>query len=326
MKSDPSVTIVVLNWNGWQDTAACVRSLFNLKYERFNVVVCDNGSTDGSLDELLNAFSADHLNLVILKDPAMNPVSSPFQERLITLIDNRSNLGFAGGNNVGMRYAMQAWDPDFYWVLNNDTEVDPLALRELLDEFRRMPGVGICGSKLVYWHGRSEVQALGGGIHNRVFCTTRELKPGAKDIVSSDMSGRGPELDYVSGASMLVSRRLVEDVGLMEERYFLYFEELDWAERARKKGFQLGYADSSVVYHKEGATIGTNARTPKARSVVSEFYGVRSRILFTSRFYPLFLPTLYLALLVAVIRRFQRSQPDRAKMILGLMLRPTRRL
>lgn len=117
---------------------------------------------------------------------------------------------------------------------------------------------------------------------------------------------------------MLVSRQFVEQIGLMSEDYFLYFEEVDWAVRAKGR-FSLGYAPKSIVYHKVGASIGTSSN-PAKKSLTCDYYNIRNRILFTRRYYPFFLPTVYLVLALELLLRLLCGRLDRTIMIARQML------
>lgn len=307
--------IILVNWNGWRDTLECLESLLLLDYPDFRIVICDNGSDDGSLERIagwvgergvtLARFQREGGSAVLCGDP------------LITLIDIGENLGFAGGNNVGIRHAL-ARGAAYCWLLNNDTVVEPDALSQLVARMRQDASVGICGSTLRLYHDRDRIQALGGGFYYRWLgvpwhygrCTRWNRSAGLQLRAEARMN-------YVEGASMLVSRDFLERVGLLNEEYFLYFEEADWALRGRGR-FALGYAAGSVVYHKVGGSIGTSSN-PSRKSYVCDFYNVRNRILFARRHHPFTLPTVYLVLMVEVLLRVLCGRWDRAGMILGLM-------
>ena len=124
-------------------------------------------------------------------------------------------------------------------------------------------------------------------------------------------------MNYVEGASMLVSRQFIDEIGLLCEDYHLYFEEADWAIRAKGR-FKLGYAPQSVIYHKIGGSIGTSSN-PANMSYISDYFNVRNRILFTRKFYPVALPTVYLVLFGSMFLRIMLGKLDRAAMILKLM-------
>jgi GT2 family glycosyltransferase len=198
----------------------------------------------------------------------------------VILIDNGGNWGFARGNNVGLELALRDPALNFFWLLNNDTEVPADTIGHLAEACGRRPDVGLWGGTVIY-HGQPEsVQALGGGALNRRTAETRHIgaffssqavqsTPGLVEQVESEM-------DYALGACMWATRAWVEHAGLLGEHYFLYYEEIDWALRGRR-WFKLGYEPKAVVLHKEGASIGTS---PSGGSPLSVFHLVRSRLIF----------------------------------------------
>lgn len=231
--------------------------------------------------------------------------------RLI-LIQNTENVGFAAGNNLGLRYALRNPRCHLFWLLNNDTVVEPDALAAMVREMENHPNVGLCGSLNLFYSDPDKVQAEGGMTYNR---WTARVRPPSSGGVLKKLGRSGTvRMDYVNGASALASRAFLETVGLMEESYFLYFEEMDWAFRARGC-FQLGYARDSVIYHKEGASIGTSLNRRK-RSLLSERYLCRNRALFTRRFLPWALPTVILSICLAVVERLCWGEGRRAKAML----------
>jgi hypothetical protein len=236
----------------------------------------------------------------------------------LTLIQNGANLGFAGGNNVGLRYALGDPNCQFFWLLNNDTVVEPDALSSLVNLMRQRNEVGLCGSLNLSYYNPKEVQSQGGKTYRRWTARVHTPPPQTVDQVDSHPM----PMDYVNGASMLASRGFLETVGLMEESYFLYYEELDWAMRAKGK-FDLGYARKSVIYHKEGAAIGSNPDRMK-RSLVSDKYLSRSRVLFTKRFFPWALPSVLAWICLAAAYRLWRGDRERAEAMLSFMLQGLR--
>lgn len=332
-RSSPRVACILLNWNGWRDTIECLESLFRLNYPDFQIVVCDNDSSDGSMERVKEwargAISAESGNpgLCNLTSPPV-PKPIPYHELTreqaesgnascgaqLVLIQVGANLGFAGGNNVGLRYALKDPGCQFFWMINNDTVVDSDALSAMISHVKQWPSVGLCGSLNVSYHNPKEVLAQGGMPYCR-WTGRAQLPPpgGLKDVDS-----RVPSLDFINGASMLASRALLEQVGLMEESYFLYFEEHDWAMRAKGK-FHLGYCSESVIYHKEGATIGSNRDRTK-RSLLSEMYTARNKILFTKRFHPWAVPTVMLVICVAAAQQFFLGDLRRVRVMLTSML------
>jgi GT2 family glycosyltransferase len=325
--------VIILNWNGWNDTIECLESVFRLNASSFSVVVCDNASTNESMNRIkdwargeLEAESANPQLSRLSSPPFPKPIDYIELTReqaesgaicstaKLILIQNGENLGFAAGNNVGLRYVLGDPDCGYFWMLNNDTVVEPDSLSAMVRVMQSRPGIGLCGSLNLSYYNPKQVQAEGG----KPYCswTARVHTPPLR--MADEMDSHAASMDFVIGASMLASRAFLENVGLMEESYFLYFEELDWAMRAKGK-FELGYALESVIYHKEGATIGSNSDRMK-RSLLSEQFLTRSRVLFTKRFFPWALPSVLVTVCLAAGYRALRGDLERAKLMLKSML------
>jgi GT2 family glycosyltransferase len=329
VSGQPQVNVILLNWNGWQDTIECLESVFRLDYHRLRVIVCDNASSDGSMGKIedwaagrmtASCSSPDLARLVLPSIPkpvAFDFISdsgaatlSPSHDARLVLIQTGANLGFAGGNNVGIRYALARGDCDYVWLLNNDTVVEPDSLSAMVRMTEADPMLGICGSQLRSYAPPHEVQTMGGRRYSRWSGRTRPLQ----ELATPQVSTASGAPDYVEGASMLISRRCLEAVGLLEESYFLYYEELDLVGRAQS-AFKFGYSAASVVYHKEGASIGT-ASARADRSALSEFYQARNRIMFTRRHHAWFLPSVLAVTGLSVLQRIMIGRPQNAGAIL----------
>lgn len=331
------IAVVILNWNGWTDTLECLESLFRAEGIQGPIVVCDNDSQDDSLTRIRGwaegrekvAIPNDHPLAHLSHPPVPKPIryveydrekaergGAPAEHDIpLVLVRTGANLGFAGGNNVGLGYALARPDVDAVWLLNNDTVVHPEAARALIEIMARDPGIGICGSTLLYYDRPELVQALGGARYNEWMALPAHIGDSTPAHEIPDPAEVVAQMAYVAGASMLVSRGFLEEVGLMEEGYFLYFEELDWARRAAGR-FRLGYAPESIVYHKEGRSIGTQGAEQK--SALADYYFVRNRLRVTRRHFPSRLPTVRMAILLALANRIRRRQWDRVRMILRL--------
>lgn len=331
-------TILIVNWNGWADTIECLESLFRLQYSAFRVIVCDNGSDDGSLDRI-RQWAEGSLNALVatnhpLRSYSWPPVPKPVdyvvydraqaeggedgtEQASLLLIDTGGNLGFAGGNNVGLRYLLTRNDCDFIWLLNNDTVVDSGALQGLVARMEEKPAAGMCGSTLLRYDAPDKVQARGGGWYCKWIGLPWHIGQlgGADSPVNLERIESW--MNYVVGASLFVRRELLEKVGLLTEDYFLFFEELDLAMRSRNR-FQLAYAPSSSVYHKVGRSIGTSSN-PSKKSRICDYYVIRNRLLFTRRFHPEALVTIYLSVMTAMVLRLLAGNWSRGRMIWQLM-------
>lgn len=284
------IFVILLNWNGWRDTIECLTSLLESSGVEFMTIVCDNDSTDGSLEEFRawsrTALPSDATAFLTSAEVFEGALIGP-QARVV-FVSNGCNLGFAGGNNVGVHLAMNDGGCRFIWLLNSDTVVAPDALAKVVARAESDPRIGLCGSTLIYYDRRQTVQAFGGASYNSVTGRSRHLGAFAPlENVPADPVATEDALSYVAGAATLVRREFIEQVGTMQDDYFLYFEEIDWATRGRRL-FRLGYAPLSLVYHKEGASIGTSSSGGSALSV---YYLFRNRVRFTKRFYPMRLIT-----------------------------------
>lgn len=279
-----SAYCILLNWNGFRDTIECLASLLPVLEGDTGVIVCDNASSDGSTERIAE-WALKHSpewELVVLDHAALVRGVRP-QTRKLYVIQNGSNLGFAGGNNIGISLALNDLACKYVWLLNNDTTVNANSLPAAVARMEEDSTIGICGSTLIYHHSQQMVQAFGGASYNRFSGKSRHIGAFAPlSAVPTDPTEIERAMSYVVGAAMLVRREYLEQVGLMEEGYFLYCEEIDWATRGKGR-FRLGYAPNSYVFHKEGASIGTAA---SGGSALSTYYLFRSRVRFTARFYP----------------------------------------
>lgn len=287
--------VVLLNFNGWRDTLACVDSLFASSTGFTQLIVCDNASPDGSLQQL-RAGLAERADRYAATWKRWHPGTPLRLEQTtktrvdagtadtnagLVLIDNGANIGFARGNNVGLRLALRRPDLHLFWLLNNDTEIQPDTIACLARATAQRPAVGLWGCTVIYHAHPDKVQALGGGSLNARTAESRHI---GAFMPLAQVAPQDPafvrrierEMDYPLGASMLATRAWLEDVGLMGEQYFLFYEELDWALRGRGR-HELGYAADAWVFHKEGASIGT---APSGGSPFSVFHLHRSRLLF----------------------------------------------
>lgn len=225
----PHVSIVLVNWNGLDDTLHCLRSLRGLDYPDFDVVVVDNGSTDGSVDAIRSAASE------------------------VQVLEAGGNLGFAGGCNCGISDSLRRAG-DYVWLLNPDTVVEPGALKAIVQGAQADPAIAIVGSVIRSINAPEEILAWGGG---RVGMLSGRIA-----------HGTGPgRIDYITGASMLVRVSVLREVGLFDERFFMYAEDADLCLRARRAGYRIAVAEESVVYHRESASLpGKNATRDRLHS------------------------------------------------------------
>ncbi len=312
------IAIVILNWRGWRDTLGCLASVQALSHKSFCVIVVDNDSQDDSVPEieawLRTATGFNWRGAISAGTPEGTWL--PMQHRDAVLIRAPSNGGFASGNNHGLRYAL-SWPAAACWLLNNDTEVHPDALDALEARLLSESNVGMVGSVLCFFDDPNRIQAVGGVEYQLWRAMGRQLGEG---LLINDL--RVPELasvrpTYVAGASMLVSRAFLDDVGLMDEANFLYFEEIDWISRAKGR-WTTATALASVVRHKEGGSIGTSSR--RLRSLLSQYYMTRGLLRFYGRHQPLLLPVAVARVCRELVRFLLQGEKAHARVTWEAML------
>lgn len=269
--SAPQVGIVILNWNGWQDTVECLDSLRGLTYSNYEVIVVDNASTNDSVAQIKERFPG------------------------IKIIESPENGGFSKGNNLGIRAFMEA-GADFIWLLNNDTTVSTLALSELVRAARQNPHLGIVGSVLYEYDQPGVIQAWGGGKFRPFLATTSHYKK-SKVIV-----------DHIIGASMFIRREVAEQIGILDERFFFFMEDTEYSLRARQAGWLLGVAEQSRVYHKGGSSLKSNpsdSKNLKSDSFYVKAVGTYMRVAGRP------VTSVYARFLAIIIQRIVRGQWNR---------------
>jgi hypothetical protein len=230
----PVVTVVVLNWNNAQDTIDCVESVLSCTYPGLRILLVDNGSSDGSEAVLRARFPG------------------------IPLLQTGENLGFAGGNDAGIRRALSD-GAELVLLLNNDTTVDPGFVDALVTAARAHPGAGMLCPKILF-HDRPDVLWYAGASFHPWMGWGRHRGHGQVDRGQFD---RLEETGRPTGCALLVTRALCERVGLLREDFFCYAEDLEWGIRARKAGFSVLYVPASRVWHRVSrSTGGERAVTP----------------------------------------------------------------
>jgi GT2 family glycosyltransferase len=285
---DPSVglaCVILVNWNGWRDTVRCIESCENLTYPNFEIVVVDNGSTDDSVDRIRK------------HSPSLD------------LIETGSNLGFAGGNNVGIHIAMNM-DASYIWLLNNDTIVDPAALNALVNVLHADSSVGLAASKIYYqdkpntlWYAGGYLSPTSGWSRHR---GVDEIDEGQYDELTA--------VEFATGCSVLARASAAASIGPMDERYFLYWEDVDWSERARRAGWRVVYVPNSRIWHKLGGS------TTSGRRHIQWRYEGRNRLLFYRRHRPLALTRVTLSSLFNAVYLATRGRArDSVLLLLGML-------
>lgn len=270
MVSD-NVCAIILNWNGAEQTLNCVRSLqANCPIP---VVIIDNDSQVADYQKLVSFMAGQNVEQTLVSTQA--EVGQQARKYAYCLIRNNGNHGYAGGNNVGIDYAQRA-GYEYFWILNNDITVEPGALDALLETMRTDPQCGFSASVLVYADDPGIVQCVGGGTVYPWLGKTRLIGKNADRSQLSTL--KLPTPDYLMGASMLVSRRVIDQVGLMDERYFMYSEEVDWQRRAAARNITCQVALNSFARHGDSGST-------KGKSHLFHFYRNRAAIMYNRKFH-----------------------------------------
>jgi len=267
-----NISIILVNWNGKKDTLACLASLRQVKSqksppkadqplaEKVKSIIVDNGSTDDSVEVIREKFPD------------------------VEVLETGKNLGFVGGNNVGIRRALEG-GADFVWLLNNDTSVDKNALVALLEACKD-PRVGIAGSKIYFASGREyhkerytkedrgHVLWYAGGLIDwqNMYASHRGV-----DEVDKGQYDKTEETPFITGCSMMVKKQVFGKVGLLDEIFFAYLEDVDFCLRAKRAGYKLLYVPQSVVWHKNAGSSGVG-------SGLHQYYMTRNRLLVGMRY------------------------------------------
>jgi GT2 family glycosyltransferase len=242
----PLVSVIGLNWNNTPVTCDLLQSIKDkCSYPNLELIIVDNGSSEDPSAECKKICPE------------------------VKMVMTGKNLGFAGGNNAGIKVAKG----EYLFIVNNDTEFTPLIIEGLLDIFEKYPDAGIVSPKFHYFFHKDTIEYAGyqsvnifTGRNSMIGC--QEKDKGQYDTIK--------ETNYAHGGAMMVSRKVISQVGLLPELFFLYYEEFDWCEQIKRKGFKVYYQPASLIYHKESMTTGKS-------SPMKTYYLTRNRILFMRR-------------------------------------------
>lgn len=250
--AEPAVCIVILNWNGLTDTLACLKSLSEITYQNYKVVVIDNGSVQNDASEIKKQFPQ------------------------LELIRNEHNLGFTGGCNQGMSAALKM-GMDYVVLLNNDTIVTKDFLGQMVGFYEKEPTAGMV-SPLILYTDRRRVWFGGGKV---VWGLIKHQHKG-KPIDTVKLPEEPFKTDYVPGTALLISTKLIGEIGMLDEKYFAYYEDLDWCWRAQRQGKNAFVVPSAIIYHKKSGS--TSEGGHRKFNKIPAFYMARNSLLLASNF------------------------------------------
>jgi len=265
------VFIVILNWNRADDTLDCLKSVEKLQITNYKlqIIIVDNASTDDSIKKIKKGIKSTTSTKGIISK----------------IIGNRTNLGFAAGNNVGVKYALDQ-GADYIMVLNNDTVVDKNLLIEFLKALKKYPKAGILSPKIYFAPGfefhkdryikdnlGKVLWYAGGQIDwDNVYGKNRGV-----DEVDKGQYDKVEEIDFATGTCMFMSRKALENIGLFDKKYFMYYEDMDLSMRIKKADFKVLYIPSAIVWHKVAQSSGIG-------SGLNDYFTTRNRLLFGMRY------------------------------------------
>jgi len=259
------VSVITVNFNQAEVTRALLLSIKNTNtYRNIEIIVVDNGSE---------------------ADPAIKH-SALFPD--VIFIRSAINLGFAGGNNLGISKATG----DYYFLVNNDTEFTPGLVQKLVEVLDDHPNAGIISPRINYFADPELIQYAGFTPIN--YFTGRNNTIGKYQRNGNYFNGITRPTAYAHGAAMMVKKEAIEKAGLMFENYFLYYEEMDWCERMKRAGYHIWMRGDAVIYHKESATVGKNSQ-------IKAYFMNRNRLLFTRRNAPPFAALVFYVYFMLVV-------------------------
>lgn len=328
------VNIVILNYRTWEDTIECIESVLKSDYKNYKIIVVDNASSNdslkkiqmwlnGKLDYIINTneelkdyvFPLEKKPLKYIVINETDIINKNIDDKEIILIQANKNNGFAAGNNIGIKFAQQQDDFQYLWLLNNDTVIKNDTLTKLVstyDEYSTTKSIGILGSKLYYYNYPEEIQGLG-AMFNKYKASIRVLR-----TCNAQNNNKILQVDYAIGASMFTNKLFIEKIGLMNEEYFLYYEELDWSLRAKKLNLLTYTALNSIVFHKQGKSTGTGQKH-KNKNLLIERFKYSNLLKIYRNFFPSLLFIAKLAIMLKLIKKVVSKNFDEVKMIYKLL-------
>ncbi len=247
----PKVFIIILNWNRWPDSLECLDSLKNNDYQNYQIVIVDNGSK---------------------KKPELSDANIKF-------IYNQENLGFSGGNNVGIKYALEK-GADYILLLNNDTVVSRNFLSKLVGAGEKDKNFGMIGPKIYFENASKKIWSAGGKV-NWLYNKGEMRGFGKIDKGRYDKPDI-QETEYLTGCCLLIKREVIEKIGYMPEEYFLYYEDTDWSLKARKRGYKCIFVPKAVIWHK-----GSKSSISGSSSYI--YYHIRNGLVMAKKYTPFYL-------------------------------------
>jgi len=248
----PKVFIIILNWNNWPDTLECLESLKNNDYPNYQVVIIDNGSTE----------------------------KPTVPDSKVKIIYNKENLGFSGGNNIGIKYALEK-GADYILLLNNDTIVAKDFLSEMIKVTEKDKKIGMIGPKIYFYGDKNRIWFAGGQVN---WLYNQGQMRGYNKIDKGQYDSP-EETDYITGCCLLIKKKVIEKIGLMSKDYFLYYEDTDWSLKVQQAGFKCLFVPRAKIWHK-----GSKSSLVGSPSYI--YYHIRNGLILAQRYAPWYIKPL----------------------------------
>ena len=274
----PKVYVVLVNYKGYQDTIRAVESLIANDYPNYQIIVVDNDSQDDSLLKISSWATSQNIHNQIF-----NQNNNIENNNKLTLIQSNSNGGFAKGNNIAINHIIKWNDYRYIWLLNNDTQSAPNTISSLVYRARELKSqnIGILGTPIIIDNQRDRLQSIGGGKIEGFFKHINEFERHQKiDVIDKYKIYKKDRFNMINGASFFITRKVIEDVGLLDESYFMYAEETDYCLEVYNRGFSMDIASDTYIYHKGSASVGSSY------APFVDYYFTRNSIRLIKKFFP----------------------------------------
>lgn len=328
--------IILVNYNGHLDTVECLETLLRLPIKKFHIIVIDNSIGTESLEYLLRwaegktgklqtnfndyvyPLAAKPVDYSFISENNLIKIKSPLSKKIVFVKANNNN-GFSAANNIALKSIMNFNNWSWVWLLNNDTVVESNSCSNLINDLNssELENIGLIGTKLFNYSQPCILQSIYGR-YNRYLGTISHLGEGETDCGQYDnylyKSGR----EYPVGASFFISRRFLLDVGLMNEKLFLFYEEIDLVLRGQNKKWKMKILPKIKVFHKGGKSINNNKQ--EISSLLSDKCNAVNKLRITFYYFPFCLPSILLSILIMLLNRIKRGQFDRIKPILHAII------
>ena len=255
----PSIAVILVNWKKYNLTSNCINSLNKSNYKNFKIILVDNEYSEKSIIELKNKYK----ELLVFKE--------------------KNNLGFAGGNNIGIRYALEN-DYDYIMLLNNDTEVKENFILPLVERIEKDHFLGAVQPLILNFSNKSIIWNAGGKLNKFLGLTSTRLNNNKlnSSIVFDDYT------DWISGCCILIKSEILTKVGLLDEKFFNYYEDVDWSLRMKNLGYDLGFVKESIIYHHGSSSSKNKKNTGGLISSKIHYFNIRNHILLLKKHKNLF--------------------------------------